>query len=142
MKTLHKFLIAGLVSGLAPLAFAGSGSQYWQTPKPAAAQESAHAGAACIHMLVPNTGPTASRVPLVSVSCTAEMAKADPRCQSHCGLSTPGKETRSTGITCDHMLIRNKIGNGYRSPSFISVKCTPEMLKNNPECQSACRGNS
>ncbi|MBL9188396.1 MAG: hypothetical protein JNK23_13000 [Opitutaceae bacterium] len=43
-----------------------------------------------------------------------------------------------TVLTCDHMLVRNT-GPGRGSPAWISVNCTPDMLKSDPECQSACR---
>lgn len=139
MKTIHKTLLAaGLISGLASVSFAGPGLQYWQNSKPAA---SADATVACNHMLVPNAGPTASRVPLVSTQCTSEMLKTDPRCQSHCGTAASSSPVKATGLTCDHMLIRNTNAGGRGVP-FISVTCTPEMLKNNPDCQSNCRNSS
>lgn len=138
MKTFTTVLVASLMASLASLAFAGPGAQYWQTSRTSAAPAVSRGNAACAHMLVPNTGPTASRMPLVSASCTPEMTKADPRCQSHCGLSAPHQNAAPTGVTCEHMLMRNTGVAGNRAP-FISVKCTPEMLKNNPDCQSSCR---
>jgi hypothetical protein len=85
MKTLRKtLLIAGLVSGFAPLSFAGPGIQNLQSPNSSAVPPAANG--ACERMLVRNTGPTAGRVPFLLVACTPEMKANDAACQSHCHL--------------------------------------------------------
>ncbi|MDE3084304.1 MAG: hypothetical protein KGJ37_03665, partial [Verrucomicrobiota bacterium] len=105
----------------------------WQASKSAPVAEPK---GACDHMLAPNSGPTASRVPFVSVNCTPELLKTDAHCQSQCGVaSTSVAKTPSH----DHMLIRNT-GPTASRVRFVSVECTPE-LKKTAECQSYCRSN-
>jgi hypothetical protein len=132
MKTTHKILlIASLVSGLASLSFAGSGIQYWQNQNSATIQPAANG--ICEHMLAPNTGPTANKVPVVSVKCTPELMKTDALCQKNCGLTSAKSDA-----SCEHMLIRNTGPTAGKVP-FISVTCTPEMKANDAACQSHCR---
>lgn len=138
MKPIQKsILAAGSVAGFVSFAFAGIGYQNWTAPK--AVSTKAAPALSCNHMLVPNSGPTASRVPLVSVNCTSEMKQTDSHCQSACGMASAAP-TKSSGLTCDHMLVRNTGPSASRVP-FISVKCTPDIA-GTPECQSYCRSNN
>ena len=147
MKTLPKFLLAVLFSGAASLAIAGPGPQYWQrqtaatrpTSESSAKQNKDGAAVTCAHMLVRNTGPGSSRVPWKSVNCTAEMLQTNADCQRNCGVAvTQNAQTEPAGLTCTHMLIRTT-GAGSDRVRFKSANCTPEMMKDSPECQAACR---
>jgi hypothetical protein len=143
MKTLTKsFFVAVLGGAFSAVAIAGPGSQYWNrsnlTPAPTAAKPTNDGSVlTCDHMLVRNTGPGRGSPAWISVSCTPEMLKTNEACRSQCGVAAPAKP-EPTELTCKHMLIRNT-GPGRGSPAWISVNCTPEMLKSNPECRSACR---
>lgn len=143
MKTLPKsLLVAVLGFAFSAAAIAGPGPQYWNrsasTPAPAVTKP-ANDGSVltCDHMLVRNTGPGRGSPAWISVNCTPEMLKTSEACRSQCGVAAAAKP-EPTELTCKHMLVRNT-GPGRGSPAWISVNCTPEMLKSNPECQSACR---
>lgn len=142
MKTLTKSLLVAVLGGAFTVAaIAGPGSQYWNrptsTPAPTAAKPTNDGSVlTCDHMLVRNTGPGRGSPAWISVNCTAEMLKTNEACRSQCGVAAPAK-AEPTELTCKHMLVRNT-GPGRGSPAWISVNCTPEMLKTNPECQSAC----
>ncbi|HXA81088.1 MAG TPA: hypothetical protein VNV14_07445 [Opitutaceae bacterium] len=132
MKITHKTLvIASLVSGFASLSFAGPGLQYWQNQNSATIQPAPNG--ACERMLAPNSGPTANKVPVVSVQCTPELMKNDALCQKNCGLTSAKSDA-----SCEHMLIRSTGSNAGKVP-YTSATCTPEMKANDPACQSHCR---
>jgi len=148
MKTLTKSLHAAVLGGIFSVAaIAGPGPQYWNrsASKPAATAETSAkqvkdgAVVSCAHMLVRNTGPGSDRVPWKSVTCTPEMLQTDAVCQRDCGVApTPSAQTEHAGLTCAHMLMRTTGPHSDRV-RFQSVNCTPEMMKDNPECQTACR---
>ncbi len=58
--------------------------QCWSECGVAAPAKAEPAGLTCKHMLIRNTGPGSSRVPLKSVTCTREMMKTNPECQATC----------------------------------------------------------
>jgi hypothetical protein len=40
-------------------------------------------------------------------------------------------------VTCDHMLIRNSGPDADRVP-FVSVSCSPELMRTNEQCRNEC----
>jgi hypothetical protein len=146
MKTLSKFFLATVFGGaFSVAAIAGPGPQYWNrpasTPPPKAAKP-ANDGSVltCDHMLVRNTGPGRGSPEWISINCTPEMLRTNEACRSQCGVAASAKP-EPTELTCAHMLMHTT-GPGSSRVPLKSVTCTPEMLKTNAECQSACRRSS
>src|SRR5579885_2460377 len=134
MKPLPILLLAVLATVMAQVSLAGPGIQYWRGQCLSAASPG---NSGCERMWVPNTGPTANKFPVTSVTCTPEMRKNDFLCQKACNLTSDASAAR-TGASCTHMLVRNTGPSSSRIP-FVSVACTPAMAANDPACQSHCR---
>lgn len=45
--------------------------------------------------------------------------------------------TAVSGLKCAYMVVPNN-GAGFSKSPVMTVRCTPEMLKNNWQCQQAC----
>ena len=49
----------------------------------------------------------------------------------------PAPMADTSGLKCAYMVVPNN-GTGFSKSPVVTVRCTPEMLKNNWQCQQAC----